>query len=70
MSLRGWLWRIARRVLADVLEAGALYFDAVNDRQHKPPPKPAPDFDNETTPTLRCRHNARLNERCLKCDPP
>lgn len=35
-----------------------------------PPPKPAQDFDNETTPTLRCRHNARLNERCLKCDPP
>jgi hypothetical protein len=34
-----------------------------------PPPKPAPGFDNETTPTLRCRHNARLNERCLKCDP-
>ena len=63
-----------RRVLAAVLdvliEVVEWYSREQTGRAHPTMPPPKPDFDNETTPALRCRHSARLNERCLKCDPP
>ncbi len=65
------LIKFSMRRVADAMDLYDWYRRELADKAHPSTfPPPVPDFEGDITPTLRCRHTVRLNQRCLDCDPP